>query len=211
MAAAIKRLFNLLQAQHRDAAASVLESLDEMFTINAPVVTGVMARCVATTNITNIAEISNFVVRRVSAHVAQGCGHGDAPDWTASGFLEAEKSLRRCAVIRRSTWKSQLDAPEGAALWRSGKAQQCRGLAPVPARRSNAARAPQPSAQTFSCIRAGAPLCARGANDRADLSPVWLPCTESCAPATRYRDDLSARTGQPAPGVRSHWPSTSNS
>lgn len=55
-----------LKAQHPDAAASVLEGLDEMFTITDLGVTGELARCLATTN---VIESPNSVVRRVSGRV----------------------------------------------------------------------------------------------------------------------------------------------
>lgn len=84
-----------LQAQHPDAAASVLEGLDEMFTINAQGVTGELARCLATTNIIIIIESSNSVVRRLSGRVTQYKDADMAMRWTSPGFLEAEKSFRR--------------------------------------------------------------------------------------------------------------------
>jgi transposase-like protein len=90
--AKLKGLAKQLQAQHPDAAASVLEGLEEMFTINALGVTGELARCLATTN---IIESPNSVVRRVSGRVTQYKDADMALRWTAAGFLEAEKSFRR--------------------------------------------------------------------------------------------------------------------
>lgn len=55
-----------LKAQHPDAAASLLEGLEELFTINRLGVTGELARCLATTN---VIESPNSVVRRVSRRV----------------------------------------------------------------------------------------------------------------------------------------------
>jgi transposase-like protein len=49
-----------LKAQHPDAAASLLEGLGELFTINRLGVTGELARCLATTN---VIESPNSVVR----------------------------------------------------------------------------------------------------------------------------------------------------
>ena len=92
MLGALKGLAKQLQAQHPDAAASVLEGLEEMFTINALGVTGELARCLATTN---IIESPNSVVRRVSGRVTQYKDADMALRWTAAGFLEAEKSFRR--------------------------------------------------------------------------------------------------------------------
>ena len=81
-----------LKAQYPDAAASLLEGLDEMFTINRLGVTGELARCLATTN---IIESPNSQVRRVSGRVTNYRNAEMAMRWAAAGFLEAEKSFRR--------------------------------------------------------------------------------------------------------------------
>lgn len=81
-----------LKAQHPDAAASVLEGLDEMFTITELGLTGELARCLATTN---VIESPNSVVRRVSGRVTNYKDAEMALRWTAAGFLEAEKSFRK--------------------------------------------------------------------------------------------------------------------
>lgn len=81
-----------LKAQYPDAAASLLEGLDELFTINRLGVTGELARCLATTN---IIESPNSVVRRVSARVTRYRDAQMALRWVAAGFLEAEKAFRR--------------------------------------------------------------------------------------------------------------------
>jgi transposase-like protein len=81
-----------LKAQHPDAAASLLEGLEELFTINRLGVTGELARCLATTN---VIESPNSVVRRVSARVTNYRDAEMAMRWVAAGFLEAEKAFRR--------------------------------------------------------------------------------------------------------------------
>ena len=81
-----------LKAQHPDAAASLLEGLGELFTINRLGVTGELARCLATTN---VIESPNSVVRRVSARVTNYRDADMAMRWAAAGFLEAEKAFRR--------------------------------------------------------------------------------------------------------------------
>ena len=81
-----------LKAQHPDAAASLLEGLDELFTINRLGVTGELARCLAATN---VIESPNSVVRRVSGRVTRYRDAQMAMRWVAAGFLEAEKSFRR--------------------------------------------------------------------------------------------------------------------
>ena len=81
-----------LKAQYPDAAASLLEGLEEMFTINQFGVTGELARCLATTN---IIESPNSTVRRVSGRVTRYRDASMAMRWVAAGFLEAEKSFRK--------------------------------------------------------------------------------------------------------------------
>jgi transposase-like protein len=81
-----------LKAKYPDAAASLLEGLEEMFTINRLGVTGELARCLATTN---VIESPNSAVRRVSGRVTRYRDASMAMRWTAAGFLEAEKSFRR--------------------------------------------------------------------------------------------------------------------
>ena len=81
-----------LKAQHPDAAGSLLEGLEELFTINRLGVTGELARCLATTN---IIESPNSAVRRVSGRVTRYRDAHMAMRWVAAGFLEAEKAFRR--------------------------------------------------------------------------------------------------------------------
>lgn len=88
----LKELAKDLKAQHPDAAASVLEGLDEMFTITELGLTGELARCLATTN---VIESPNSVVRRVSGRVTNYKDAEMALRWSAAGFLEAEKSFKR--------------------------------------------------------------------------------------------------------------------
>jgi putative transposase len=88
----LRELARQLQAQHPDAAASVREGLDEMFTITELGITGELARCLATTN---VIESPNSVVRRVSRRVTNYKTADMALRWTAAGFLEAERSFRK--------------------------------------------------------------------------------------------------------------------
>jgi transposase-like protein len=80
-----------LKGQHPDAAASLLEGIEELFTINRLGVTGELARCLATTN---VIESPNSVVRRLSARVTRYRDVQMALRWVAAGFLEAEKAFR---------------------------------------------------------------------------------------------------------------------
>ena len=88
----LKELARDLKAQHPDAAASVLEGMDEMFTITELGITGELARCLATTN---VIESPNSAVRRVSGRVTNYKDAEMALRWTAAGFLEAEKSFKK--------------------------------------------------------------------------------------------------------------------
>jgi len=81
-----------LKAQHPDAAASLLEGLEELFTINHLGVTGELARCLATTN---VIESPNSVVRRVTRRVTHYRDVDMVARWVAAGFLEAERAFRR--------------------------------------------------------------------------------------------------------------------
>jgi transposase-like protein len=88
----LKELAKDPKAQHPDAAASVLEGVDEMFTITELGITGELVRCPATTN---VIESPNLAVRRVSGRVTNYKDAEMALRWTAAGFLEAEKSFKK--------------------------------------------------------------------------------------------------------------------
>jgi putative transposase len=81
-----------LKAAYPDAAASLLEGLDELFTINRLGVGPELARCLATTN---IIESPNSTVRRVGKQVTRYRDAAMTLRWAAAGFLEAEKSFRK--------------------------------------------------------------------------------------------------------------------
>ena len=81
-----------LKLQHPDAAASLLEGLEELFTINRLGVTGQLARCLATTN---VIESPNSVVRRVGRRVTRYRDVQMVLRWVAAGFLEAEKAFHK--------------------------------------------------------------------------------------------------------------------
>ena len=81
-----------LKAQYPDAAASLLEGLEELFTINRLGITDELVRRLATTN---IIESPNSAVRRVSGRMTRYRDASMAISWAAAQFLEAEKSFRR--------------------------------------------------------------------------------------------------------------------
>lgn len=88
----LKALAQELKAQHPDAAASVLEGLEQMFTAATLGVQGPLARSLSNTN---IIESPNSVVRRHSQRVTNFQNADMALRWTVMGFLESERSMRR--------------------------------------------------------------------------------------------------------------------
>jgi len=87
-----RELARQLPAQRPDAAASVREGLDEVFTIMELGIICELARWLATTN---VIESPNSVVPRVSCRVTNYKSADMALGCTAAGFLEAEKSFRK--------------------------------------------------------------------------------------------------------------------
>lgn len=95
--AKLRQQASWLKTDYPDAAASLIEGLEETFTVNRLRLTPQLMRCLATTN---IIENPNGAVRRVTHRV---CRYRDAQmalRWTAAGFLEAEKSFRRIQGYR---------------------------------------------------------------------------------------------------------------
>jgi len=88
----LKALAQELKAQHPDAAASVLEGLEQMFTAATLGVQGPLARSLSSTN---IIESPNSVVRRHSQRVTNYQNADMALRWTVMGFLESERGMRR--------------------------------------------------------------------------------------------------------------------
>lgn len=88
----LKALAQELKAQHPDAAASVLEGLEQMFTATTLGVQGPLARSLSNTN---IIESPNSVVRRHSQRLTNYQNADMALRWTVMGFLESERGMRR--------------------------------------------------------------------------------------------------------------------
>jgi putative transposase len=86
-----------LQAQYPDAAASLLEGLEETFTVNRLKLTPALMRCLCTTN---IIENPNGAVRRVTGRICRWRDHQMVLRWMASAYLEAEKCFRRIQGYR---------------------------------------------------------------------------------------------------------------
>jgi putative transposase len=90
--AKLKQQATWLKTEYPDAAASLLEGLEETFTVNRLKLTPSLMRCLASTN---VIENPNGAVRRVTHRVSRYRDAEMALRWTATGFLEAEKSFRK--------------------------------------------------------------------------------------------------------------------
>ena len=90
--AKLRQQASWLKAQHPDAAASLLEGLEETFTVNRMKLTPRLMRCLSTTN---IIENPNGAVRRTTNRICRWRDAQMALRWTAAAFLEAEKRFRR--------------------------------------------------------------------------------------------------------------------
>ena len=95
--ARMKQQAQWLKTEYPDAAASLLEGLEETFTVNRLQLTPSLMRCLCTTN---IIENPNGAVRRVTHRVSHYRDAEMALRWTATGFLEAEKSFRKIHGVK---------------------------------------------------------------------------------------------------------------
>lgn len=93
----LKQQAEWLRRDYPDAATSLLEGLDETFTVNRLNLTPSLMRCLATTN---IIENPNGAVRRVTRRVSRYRDAEMALRWTATGFLEAEKSFHKIQGVK---------------------------------------------------------------------------------------------------------------
>lgn len=86
-----------LQPDHPDAAASLLEGLEQTFTVNRMNLSPQLIRCLCTTN---LVENPNGIVRTTTRRVKHYRDAEMVKRWVAAGFLEAEKSFRKIQGIR---------------------------------------------------------------------------------------------------------------
>jgi transposase-like protein len=88
----LRRFANGLRKQHPAAAASLLEGLEEMFTVKSLGITGALERTLATTN-----PIENVMstIRRVSKRVHRWKNEDMVRRWVGAGLVEARKGFRR--------------------------------------------------------------------------------------------------------------------
>lgn len=93
----IRQQAKWLQAEYADAAASMLEGIEEVFTVNRLGLPPSLMRCLCTTN---IIENPNGIVRTTTNRVKRWRDQNMALRWVAAGFLEAEKSFRRIDGVK---------------------------------------------------------------------------------------------------------------
>jgi putative transposase len=81
-----------LKREHPQAAASLLEGLEELFTVNALGLTPSLMRCLASTN---VIENPNGRLRAIARNVTRWRDGEMIERWAAVCFLEAEKGWRK--------------------------------------------------------------------------------------------------------------------
>lgn len=89
---AARRIASELKADHPDAAGSLLEGLEEMFTVRR---LGVSGRLAATLTNTNCIESMISVARTTMGNVKNWKDGSMKKRWVAAGMLEAERNFRR--------------------------------------------------------------------------------------------------------------------
>jgi putative transposase len=87
-----RRLAAQLKTEHPDAAASLLEGLDEMFTVAGLGITGALRRTLTNTN---CIESMISIVRTVTARVKNWHDGDMKKRWIVTGMVEAQRSFRR--------------------------------------------------------------------------------------------------------------------
>jgi transposase-like protein len=88
----IRDLARELEPEWPSASSSLLEGLEEMFTVNRLGLPPSLRRCLATTN---IIESPQSTVRRLTHKVDRWRDGSMALRWAAASFLEAEKTMRK--------------------------------------------------------------------------------------------------------------------
>ena len=103
----LKQQASWLEAAHPSAAASLLEGLDEMFTINRLGLPPKLRRCLGTTN---IVESPTSGVRLRTRRVTNWKNGSMVLRWAAAAYLETEKSFRKIIGYQELwTLKAALD------------------------------------------------------------------------------------------------------
>ncbi len=105
-----KRLAAQLRRDHPDAAASLLEGLEEMFTVARLGVTGALRRSLTNTN---CIESTTSTVRVATGRVKRWENGDMKKRWIATGMIEAQRSFRR---VRGHTQMANLVTVIGNAV-----------------------------------------------------------------------------------------------
>lgn len=90
--AKLKQLARWLEQEYTSAAASLLEGLDEMFTINRLGLPGSLRRCLGSTN---VIESPNSGIRSRTGRVKNWRDHAMVVRWVAASLLDMEKRFKR--------------------------------------------------------------------------------------------------------------------
>jgi len=88
----IRQQARQLEIKYPSAASSLLEGLDEMFTVNAMGLPKALKRCLCTTN---IIESQHSGVRMRTRRVSNWSGGKMVLRWATAAFLETEKHFKR--------------------------------------------------------------------------------------------------------------------
>jgi len=88
----LKQLVRWLEQEYPSAAGSLLEGLDEMFTINRLGLPKTLRRCLGSTN---VIESPNSGIRSRTRRVKNWQDHGMVIRWVAASLLDMEKRFRR--------------------------------------------------------------------------------------------------------------------
>jgi putative transposase len=88
----LRQLAKWLQREYPSAASSLLEGLDEMFTINALALPKTLRRCLGSTN---VIESPNSGVRTRTRRVKNWQDHGMVVRWVAASLMDMEKRFKR--------------------------------------------------------------------------------------------------------------------
>jgi putative transposase len=95
--ARIKKLAEMIEREHCQAAASLREGIEETFTINRVDVPPSLHRCLATTN---VIESPHSGVRKKTGNVSRWRDGAMVMRWVAGAFLLTEKNFRKIMGYR---------------------------------------------------------------------------------------------------------------
>jgi len=88
----LKQLAKWLEREYPSAASSLLEGLDEMFTVNVLGLPKTLRRCLGSTN---LIESPNSGIRSRTRRVKNWQDHGMVVRWVAASLLDMEKRFKR--------------------------------------------------------------------------------------------------------------------